>query len=78
MILVSETWRSKEEEIWESIQGHIVTGAGKHDKKHGVAILVNKRWKHRINWTKFISECHCSVGHNQQATDYSVERVHAT
>ena len=31
-------------------------GAGKYDKKHGVAIIVNKRWKHRINWTKFISE----------------------
>ena len=47
-ILVSETWRPKPEEVWESDQGHIVMGVGKYENKHGVAIIVNKEWKHRI------------------------------
>ena len=54
-ILVSETWRPKPEEVWGSDQGHIVMGAGKYVYKHGAAIIV-KKWKHRINWTKCISE----------------------
>ena len=55
-ILVSETWRPEEEEIWESKQGHIIMCAGKFENKHGVAIVVNKKWKHKINWTNNISE----------------------
>ena len=30
--------------------------AGKFENKHGVAIVVNKKWKHKINWTNNISE----------------------
>ena len=55
-MLVSETWRSCTEEIWEWTQGHIVMGARKYDNKHGAAIIVNKKWKHRINRTNSISE----------------------
>ena len=30
--------------------------ARKFENKHGVAIAVNKKWKHKINWTNNISE----------------------
>ena len=53
---MSETWRPKPEEVWVSNQGHVVTGAGRYENKHGVAIIVNKKWKHRVNWTNCISE----------------------
>ena len=70
-ILVSETWRPGEEEIWESRQGHIIMCAGKFENKHGVAIIVNKKWKHRINWTKYISE-------RAIATSITVNKQHIT
>ena len=31
-------------------------GSGKFDNKHGVGILVNKKWRKHINWTDYISE----------------------
>ena len=31
-------------------------GAGKFPNKHGVGILLNKKWKNKINWTDCISE----------------------
>ena len=31
-------------------------GAGRFPNKHGVGILLNKRWKNEINWTDYISE----------------------
>ena len=43
-ILISETWRQGKE-IWETQQGHIMVESGKFTNKHGVAILLNKRWK---------------------------------
>ena len=55
-ILVSSTWRPEEEEIWETEQGHIIMCAGKSENNHGVAIVVNKKWKHKINWTSYIRE----------------------
>ena len=54
--LISETWRSSNAEIWETQQGHIFMGAGKFKNKHGVGILLNKKWRKRINWTDYISE----------------------
>ena len=54
MILISETWRQGKE-IWETEQGHIVIESGKFTNKHGVAIILNKRWRNRINWV----ECAC-------------------
>ena len=53
-ILISETWRQSKE-IWETQQGHIMVESGKFTNKHGVAILLNKRWKNRINWI----QCAC-------------------
>ena len=53
-ILISETWRQNKE-IWETQQGHIMVESGKFTNKHGVAILLNRRWKNRINWI----QCAC-------------------
>ena len=53
-ILISETWRQNKE-IWETQHGHIMVESGKFSNKHGVAILLNKRWKKGINWI----QCAC-------------------
>ena len=42
--------------MWESSQGHIVMESGKFDNKHDVAIIVNSRWRQRINGFECISE----------------------
>ena len=31
-------------------------GAGKFENKHGVAILLNKKWRKKISWTEYINE----------------------
>ena len=43
-----ETWRHEQAEIWETHHKHIFMGAGKCDNKHGVGIMLNKRWRKRI------------------------------
>ena len=43
-------------EIWETHHKHIFMGAGKYDNKHGVGILLNKKWKQRIIDTEYINE----------------------
>ena len=48
VVLISETWRQGKE-IWETQQGHIMVESGKFINKHGVAILLNGRWKNQIN-----------------------------
>ena len=55
-VLVSETWRPEKEEIWETNRGHIIIFTEKFENQHGVAIVVNKKWKHKINWKGYISE----------------------
>ena len=54
VILIFETWRQGKE-IWETPQGHIMVESGKFTNKHGVAILLNKRWRKQINWV----QCAC-------------------
>ena len=54
VILISETWRQGKE-IWETQQGHIMVESGKFINKHGVAILLNRKWKNQINWV----QCSC-------------------
>ena len=39
------TWRQEQKEIWDPKCGHIYMGAGGFTQKHGVGILLNKRWK---------------------------------
>ena len=47
-ILLSETWRHEPAELWETHHNHIVMGAGKYENKHGVGIMLNKRWKKEL------------------------------
>ena len=51
VILISETWRQGKD-IWETQQGHIMVESGKFINKHGVAILLNRRWTNQINWVQ--------------------------
>ena len=55
VITVSETWRPNNE-VWESEQGHVVMESGKFDNKHGVAIIVNSRWRQKVTWVECVSE----------------------
>ena len=73
VILISETWRQNKE-IWETQQGHIMVESGKFTNKHGVAILLNKRWKNQINWV----QCACERVVAMKATDCVGECVYAT
>ena len=55
-ILLSDTWRQDKSEILETHHKHIFTGAGKYDNKHGVGIMLNKKWRQRIIDTEHINE----------------------
>ena len=55
-ILWNETWRHEPAELWETQHKHIFMGAGKYENKHGVGIMLNKRWR-KINIdTEYINE----------------------
>ena len=43
-VLVNETWRKDEEEVVKLKDGHTWCGSGGTAGKHGVGILLNKRW----------------------------------
>ena len=73
-ILISETWRQSKE-IWETQQGHMMIESGKFINKHGVAILLNRRWKNKINWVQRACErvvAMSSAVNNQPITLMSV------
>ena len=55
-ILLCETWRQEKSDIWETHHKHMFMGAGKHDYKHGVGIMLNKKWRQRIIDTECINE----------------------
>ena len=55
-ILLSETWRHEQAEMWETHHKHIFMRSGKFDNKHGVGIMLNKRWRQRIIDTQYINE----------------------
>ena len=55
-ILLNETWRHEPAELWETHHKHIFMGAGKYDNKHGVGIMLNKRWRKSIIDTEYINE----------------------
>ena len=55
-ILLNETWRHEPAELWETQHKHIFTGAGKYENRHGVGIMLNKRWRKRIIDTEYINE----------------------
>ena len=87
-----ETWRPGKE-VWETEQGHIVIESGKFTNKHGVAIIMNSRWKNKIKWVECASErmVAASVSVNKQPItlvsaylphsgypDHQVERTYET
>ena len=53
---MNETWRHEPAELWETHHNHIFMGAGKYDNKHGVGIMLNKRWRKRIIDTDYVNE----------------------
>ena len=53
-LLLSETWRQAKK--WETRHKHIFMGAGRYDDKHGVGILLNKKWRQIIMDTEYINE----------------------
>ena len=53
---MNETWRHEPAELWETQHKHIFMGAGKYDNKHGVGIVLNKRWRKIIIDTEYINE----------------------
>ena len=55
-ILLSETWRHEQAEIWETHHKHICMGARKYDNKHGVGIMLNEKWRQRIMDAEYINE----------------------
>ena len=90
VILISETWRQSKE-IWETQEGHIMVESGQFINKHGVAILLNKRWKNQVKWVQCESErvVAMSISANKQPivlmsvymphsgyADHHVEKVH--
>ena len=55
-VILNETWRPAKSENWETHQKHIYMGAGKYENKHGVEILLNKKWRKRIIDTEYINK----------------------
>ena len=55
-ILLNETWRHEQAEVWETCHKHIFMGAGKYDNKHGIGITLNKRWRKRIIDIEYVNE----------------------
>ena len=53
---MNETCRHEQAELWETQHKHIFMGAGKYDNKHGVGIMLNKRWRKRTIDTEYINE----------------------
>ena len=51
-IMFNETWRACREEFDELASGHIWFGSGGDARKHGVGILLHKRWAGQVHrWT---------------------------
>ena len=63
-ILLNETWRHEPAELWETQHKQIFMGAGKYKNKHGVGIMLNKRWRKRIIDTEYIHQRACHQDHD--------------
>ena len=55
VVVISETWRPSEE-VWQIELGHDEIESDKFTKKHGVTIILNRRWRNKINWAEYASE----------------------
>ena len=79
-ILLNETWRPDKSEIWETHHKHIFIEARKYDSKHGVGIMLNKKWRHRIIDTEYTNERAITatiVANNQRIKLMSVYFLHS-
>ena len=63
-----KTWRQGKE-MRETQQGHMMVESGKFTHKHGVAMLLNRRWKSQINCVQCASE---------RVPDHQVEKTYKT
>ena len=54
-VLLNET-RPAKSEIWETHQKRIHMGARKYENKHGIKILLHKKWRKRNIDTDYINE----------------------
>ena len=43
-------------EIWGTHYKHLLMGARKYDNKHGLGLMLNKKWRQRIIATEYINE----------------------
>ena len=56
VVLICETWRVEQSELWETRQGHLFVGAGWGENSRGVAILFRNSWKHSIKNVIYVNE----------------------
>ena len=78
-LLLSETWKPNKAEIWKSHPWQVYMGAGRVEDKHGVAILLNKKWR-KIVRTEYIKERAIATSitvNKQRTTDMSVHFHHS-
>ena len=54
-VLLNETWVLAKSENLETHHKHILMGAGKYDTKHGVGIMLNKKWRQLIIDTEYFN-----------------------
>ena len=63
IILLNETWRPREEEIWTT-SGHLFLGSGGTPHSSGVAVILHKKWVHCFKAFKRYSERLCFLDIN--------------
>ena len=56
IVLPTETWREKKEEVWKNVVGHLFLGAGGMLGQIGVAIILHRRLAARFKAFHAVSE----------------------
>ena len=75
--LVQEVQGAKWDVILVSLAWcHVIMESGKFVNKHGVAIIVNKRWKNRVNWVECVSER--VIAASVSVNGHPIKYIHAT
>ena len=63
-VLLSETWREKKQERWQTEDGHMFCGAGGKKGEKGTAILLHRRWARGFRAFHAVSERCCAMDAN--------------
>ena len=75
-VVLNEIWRPAKSEIWETHQRPIFMGAGQYENRRGVGILMNKKWRTRINDIEHINERAINYNdHGKPSSHQADERV---